>query len=243
MMDGGIDKNFASLSDQEHPRLPDYLVKTYTWAYLKPASIVLLDNSLVVTSILWGNFRKLVQAACSEFRSGQSVLQAASVYGSFSADLAEVVGRDGRLDIIDIAPLQVANSRRKLKDYPQARVRLADAASPGGGIYDSVCCFFLLHEIPDDHKRAVVDGLLAKVPPEGKAVFVDYHQTIPVHPLRAVMGLVFRWLEPYASGLVKREIADFASERDGFTWRKKTYFGGLYQKVVAVRKPQAALPA
>ena len=239
-MDGGIDKNFASLSDPEPHRLPDYLVKTYTWAYLTPASIALLDNSLVVSSILWGNFRRLVRAACGEFRSGQSVLQAAAVYGSFSADLAEVVGRDGRLDIIDIAPLQVANSRRKLKDYPQARVRLADAASPGGGIYDSVCCFFLLHEIPDDHKRAVVDGLLAKVPPEGKAVFVDYHQAIPVHPLRAVMGMVFRWLEPYASGLVRREIADFASERDDFAWRKETYFGGLYQMVVAVRKPDAA---
>ena len=235
-MDGGIDKNVTSISDLGHPRLPEYLVKTYTWAYLRPASIALLDNSLVVSSILWGNFRRLVRAACSEFQRGQSVLQAASVYGSFSADLAEVLGREGRLEIIDIAPLQVANSRRKLKDYPQARVRVADAAAPGGDFYDSVCCFFLLHEIPDDHKRAVVDALLAKVPPEGKAVFVDYHQTIPAHPLRVVMGAVFRWLEPYASGLVKREISDFASERENFTWRKQTYFGGLYQKVVAVRK-------
>lgn len=241
-MDGGIDNKLTSISDAEPHRLPDYLVKTYTWAYLRPASIALLDNSLVVSSILWGNFRKLVRAACSEFQSGQKVLQAASVYGSFSADLAEVLGRDGRLDIIDIAPLQVANSRRKLKDYPQVRVRVADAASPGGGAYDNVCCFFLLHEIPDDHKRAVVDGLLAKVPPEGKAVFVDYHQTIPAHPLRAVMGMVFHWLEPYAFGLVKREIADFAGERDDFTWRKKTYFGGLYQKVVAVRKPVLGQP-
>jgi hypothetical protein len=57
------------------------------------------------------------------------------------------------------------------------------------------------------------------------------------------MGMVFRWLEPYAFGLVKREIADFASDRDDFTWRKKTYFGGLYQKVVAVRKPVTPLPA
>jgi hypothetical protein len=122
------------------------------------------------------------------------------------------------------------------------RVRLADAATPGGGIYDSVCCFFLLHEIPDDHKRAVVDGLLAKVPPKGKAVFVDYHQTVPVHPLRMVMGMVFRWLEPYATGLIKREISDFATNREDFSWRKKTYFGGLYQKVVAVRKPVLAQP-
>ena len=242
MMDGGIEKSFVSISEPDRHQLPDYLVKTYTWAYLTPASIVLLDNALVVSSILWGNFRRLVRAACSEFQPGQRVLQAASVYGSFSADLAEVVGREGRLDIVDIAPLQVANSQRKLRDYPQVRVRLADAASPGGGIYDSVCCFFLLHEIPDDHKRAVVDGLLAKVPPEGKAVFVDYHQTVAVHPLRMVMGMVFRWLEPYATGLIKREIAEFATNREDFSWRKKTYFGGLYQKVVAVRKPALAQP-
>lgn len=49
------------------------------------------------------------------------------------------------------------------------------------------------------------------------------------------MHLVFRLLEPFALGLVEREIADFASDRDAFVWRKTTYFGGLYQKVVAER--------
>ncbi|MGF1641805.1 MAG: rhodoquinone biosynthesis methyltransferase RquA [Rhodospirillales bacterium] len=239
-MDGGIDTSYASCDGSERPKLPDYLINTYTWAYLTPASIALLDNSLVVGSILWGNFRRLVNAACSEFEPGQRVLQAASVYGSFSADLAEVLGPHGRLDIVDIAPLQVDNSRRKLRNYPQVTVRLADAAAPGGGHCDSVCCFFLLHEVPDDHKRAVIDGLLAKVPPGGKAVFVDYHQPVLLHPLRMVMGAVFRWLEPYAQGLLDREIADFAGERDAFAWRKETYFGGLYQKVVAVREPVAA---
>lgn len=215
--------------------LPDYLVDTYTWAYLCPANIMLLDNTFVVNAILWGNFRRLVRLACAEFADGQRILQAASVYGNLSARLAETVGHAGHLDVVDIAPVQVEHCRRKLASFPQARVRVADAAAPGGGLYDGVCCFFLLHEVPDGYKRAVVDGLLNSVRPGGKIVFVDYHQPIALHPMRPVMQAVFRWLEPFAEGLVRRQIEDFTSARDEFSWSKSTYFGGLYQKVVAVR--------
>jgi 2-polyprenyl-3-methyl-5-hydroxy-6-metoxy-1,4-benzoquinol methylase len=158
------------------------------------------------------------------------------VYGSLSSNLAETVGRDGRLEVIDIAPIQVENCRRKLAGYPQATARVADAAAPGGGFYDGICCFFLLHEVPDEQKRAVVDALLRSVAPGGKVVFVDYHRAWPLHPTRIVMEGVFRWLEPYAHGLIRREIMDFAVEPQAFRWRKVTFFGGLYQKVVAERK-------
>jgi SAM-dependent methyltransferase len=237
-MDGGIKPDLvAGCGQEEEPiTLPDYLVNTYTWAYLRPASVVLLDNPFVVGTILWGNFSRLLRAACDEFRPGQRVLQAASVYGSLSSSLAKTVGREGRLEVIDIAPIQVENCRRKLAAYPQASVRVADAAAPGGGFYDGICCFFLLHEIPDDQKRAVVDALLRSVVPGGKVVFVDYHRSWPFHPTRMVMEGVFRWLEPYAHGLIRREIRDFAAEPEEYRWRKDTYFGGLYQKVVAERK-------
>jgi ubiquinone/menaquinone biosynthesis C-methylase UbiE len=215
--------------------LPDYLVETYSWAYLRPSSLSLLDNHVVVATILWGNFWRLVRVASKEFEAGQRVLQAASVYGNLSAQLATTVGPEGALEVIDIAPLQVEHCRRKLADYPQASVRLADAAAPGDRRYDGVCCFFLLHEIPDDHKRAVVDALLARVDPGHKVVFVDYHKPSLFHPMRPVMYGVFRWLEPFAFGLIDREIRDFATDSDAFSWRKKVYFGGLYQKVVAER--------
>jgi SAM-dependent methyltransferase len=237
-MDGGIKPDLMAGcgQEEEHIPLPDYLVDTYTWAYLRPSSVLLLDNPFVVSAILWGNFSRLLRAACKEFRPGQRVLQAASVYGSLSSNLAETVGGEGRLEVIDIAPIQVENCRRKLASYPQASVRVADAAAPGGGYYDGVCCFFLLHEIPDDQKRAVVDALLRSVVPGGKVVFVDYHRSWPFHPTRMVMEGVFRWLEPYAHGLIRREINEFAADPEEFRWRKDTYFGGLYQKVVAERK-------
>lgn len=234
-MDGGIEAKLVKDVRTDAPGLPGYLVRTYWWAYLTPTSVLLLDNPVVLTTILWGNLPRLIRTACDEFQPGQRVLQAASAYGNLSPELAAQVGPNGRLEVIDIAPLQVAHVQRKLKEFPHARARVADATAPGGGIYDGVCCFFLLHEVPDAEKRAVVNALLAAVEPGSKVVFIDYHRAERWHPLRVPMGLVFRWLEPFAYGLVDREIEEFAAARDDFTWSKETFFGGLYQKVVAVR--------
>jgi SAM-dependent methyltransferase len=215
--------------------LPDYLVDTYSWAYLHPRSLRLLDRHLVVNGILWGNYHGLVRAACGEFARGDHILQAASVYGNLSSRLADRVGDDGFLDVIDVAPLQVAHCRRKLAGRDNVKVRVANAANPGRDGYDGACCFFLLHEIPDQQKRQVVNALLEAVRPNGKIVFVDYHQPARWHPLRPVMAAVFRWLEPYAEGLVSRSIMEFAARPQDYLWRKETRFGALYQKVVVQR--------
>ncbi|MFO1153024.1 MAG: rhodoquinone biosynthesis methyltransferase RquA [Rhodospirillales bacterium] len=240
-MDGGLEADLRASANQEAIELPDYLVRNYWWAYLTPASLFVFDNPVFLTALLWGNLPRLVRAACSEFAAGETVLQAANAYGNLCTELAQTVGDQGRLDVIDISPLQVEHVQRKLEPYPHTRVWAADAANPGGGVYDGVCCFFLLHEIPDENKHAVVKSLLAKVRPGGKVVFIDYHQAVRWHPLRRPMDLVFRWLEPFAFGLIRREIPDFAgTEGEGFTWTKTTFFGGLYQKVVAVETSGAA---
>jgi hypothetical protein len=217
--------------------IPDYLQKHYAWAYLNPRTLPILDHHLVVSAILWGNYRRLQRAVLAELAPGQTVLQAACVYGDLSVVLADFLGQRGKLDVVDVAPLQVDNCRRKLAQHAHTEVRLADAARPGGGAYDAVCCFFLLHELPDDHKRRVVDGLLASLASGDKAIFVDYHQPHWAHPLKGPMRLVFDALEPFAATLWRHEIADFASTADAFVWRKQTYFGGLYQKTVAQRRP------
>ena len=217
--------------------LPDYLKTTYSWAYLNPVSRALFDQWFVVQGILWGNAGRLVRAVLEEVEPGQRVLQTACVYGTFSNQLAEYLGPDGSLDVIDVAPIQVHHTRRKLRNLPQARVRLADAARPGGdGSYDAICCFFLLHEVPRDYKTEIVDALLRTVKPGGKVVFVDYHRPHNLHPLKGLMRLVFATLEPFAHEIWDEEIARYATEADAFDWRKSTFFGDLYQKVVATEK-------
>jgi hypothetical protein len=51
---------------------------------------------------------------------------------------------------------------------------------------------------------------------------------------------VFDRFEPFAKELWHRDVRQLASRPAGFSWSKHTYFGGLYQKVVA--RPLAARP-
>jgi SAM-dependent methyltransferase len=213
--------------------VPDYLRDVYSWAYLNPTSVRLLDRQWVVNAILWGQARLLQRTLFEELEPGSRVLQMACVYGDVSPRLARRIGPAGRLDVIDVAPVQVENCRRKLAKFPQASVRQADASSPGGGLYDAVVVFFLLHELPETYKRAVVDAALRHVAPGGKAVFVDYHKPVATHPLKWITALVFALLEPFASSLWRHRIADFAANAGRFDWRSETFFGGLFQKTVA----------
>ncbi len=222
---------------KDDPRIPSYLVDTYTWAYLRPASVRFLEHQLIVNAILWGNYRRLQRAALDELRPGQHVFQPACVYGDFSQCVLETLGPDGHLDVGDVAPIQVANCRTKLNAYPNADVLLWDAAHARARQYDVVCCFFLLHEMPETYKHRVVDALLDAVPPGGKVVFVDYHGPSRWHPVRGIMRMINRLLEPFANALWVNEIDSYSSRKEEFTWSKQTYFGGLYQKVVAVRTP------
>ena len=215
--------------------VPDYLRDTYAWAYLRPGSVWLLDRNSVVNAILWGNYRRLLRAALAEIEPGQRVYQPACVYGDFSHHVAEVLGPDGHLDVGDVAPVQVENCRRKLRDCENATVHLQDAADGCLGVYDVVSCFFLLHEIPATYKHRVVDAMLAAVPSGGKVFFVDYHGPHWAHPLKWIMSFINDTLEPFAKEMWVNEIASYASRKEEFAWSKQTYFGGLYQKVVAER--------
>jgi len=218
------------------PPIPEYMEKTYHWAYINPAIVSWLDRGLIVWAILWGNSERLMKSAFRDIEPGGNVLQAAYVYGDFSPRLARHVGSEGRLDVIDVVPLQVENCRARLKGIPRTNVRLADAAQPGGGPYNSVCCYFLLHEMPYQKKIDVIKGLLDSVVPGGKVVFMDYHKPVRFHPLKGIMGLIWRKLEPYALDLLEVEIKTLADRDEFFTWTKETFFGGLYQKVVATRR-------
>jgi SAM-dependent methyltransferase len=219
--------------------IPDYLAQTYAWAYLRPRAARLLDREVVVNAILWGNYPRLVRAACAQFRPGEHVLQPASVYGSQPLRLADHLGPAGQLTVIDVSRLQVEHLRAKLATRANARVRLADATTPGHESYDGVCCFFLLHEMPDDYKRRAVNALLARLKPGGRAVFVDYAAPSWFHPLRGLMWLVNRWLEPYAASLWRNPIPSFADRADLFDWTERRLFLGLYQVVVARRRGPA----
>jgi ubiquinone/menaquinone biosynthesis C-methylase UbiE len=217
------------------PVIPFYMQDIYHWAYLNPRNVRWLDHEIIVRLILWEQHAKLRRAAFAEIKPGQKVLQSTCVYGKFLPMLADLIGPEGHLDLVDIAEVQLNSASRKLNGFTNVTLHHADVMDLGDEQYDSVICYFLLHEIPEHHKRAATSVLLGKLRPGGKLIFIDYHKPHWAHPLKAITSFVFDTLEPFAKGMWSHEIRDFAEQPELFSWRKERFFGSLFQKVVAQR--------
>ena len=227
-------ESFVDLKVQQP--LPVYMEEVYDWAYVDPKNVEKLDRNMVVKTLLFGNDQRLMSAYLKELNPGQRVWQVAHVYGDLVRRVAEKVGNQGVFHLTDVTAIQVEHAQRKLKDAQQAHVFHLDASKWTGSDYDVVCSFFLLHEIPEEKKRAVVNRMLKAVRPEGKLVFVDYHRPQWWQPVGWILRWVNQKLEPFAHALWEKEIASYSDQPERFTWEKRTIFGGVYQIVIAKPK-------
>ena len=229
-------KESASLSVP----VPEYLEKTYWWAYVHPNAVRVFERQWLVNLILWGNFAKLRDAALQELGAvvNGKVLQVACVYGNFTEYLVKRLGPQGHLDVIDVAPVQIQNLHAKLKDARQVTVQRQDSNNLQfeDASRDAVVVFFLLHEQPADVRQKTIAEALRVTKPGGKIIFVDYHRPVAINPFRYIMVPILTTLEPFAMDIWRNEITDWLPA--GVTpagVEKQTYFGGLYQKVVITR--------
>ena len=220
------------------PPIPSYLEETYWWAYLRPGAVWLFEREWLVNLILWGNMRRLTEAVLQETRldAYSKVLQVACVYGDFSNRLASHLHASrSRLHVLDIAPIQLRNTRKKLAGHDNVSLHHQDSSQLlfADDLYDQTVVFFLLHEQPEAVRRKTVAEAIRVTRPGGKVVFVDYHAPAKTNPLRYVMYPVLRYLEPFALGLWRTGLDEFLPpEIQAAEVKTKTYFGGLYQKVV-----------
>lgn len=221
--------------DPYYEGVPDYMTEVYDWAYVNPRWVRALDRNVVVRTLLFLNDRRLMRAYLDEIREGMSVWQLAHVYGDLVIHAAKKVGARGVFHLTDVTPAQLEHGTRKLAGMPWTRVIRSDAAefeAPQATRYDLICSFFLLHEVPAEKKYQIVDNMLRQLAPGSKIVFVDYHRPAYWQPVRYILKLVNRYLEPFADDLWRHEIRHYASEADRFRWTKRTFFGGVYQCVI-----------
>lgn len=222
--------------------IPHYLNEVYWWAYVHPYALRVFERQWLVNLILWGNFDRLRDAALdalSAALTGRTV-QIACVYGDLTARLATRVQRAaGSLDVVDVVPAQLHNLALKLaqQDGAASSVTLHHRNAVDLGMsdhhYDQALLFFLLHEQPEAVRRATLAEAVRVVKPGGRIVIVDYHRPHALSPFKWLFGPVLRRLEPFATDLWRHDIATWLPPN--FTparITKRTYFGGLYQKIV-----------
>lgn len=228
------------------PLVPSYLERVYWWAYVHPRAVQTFERGWLVNAILFGNYARLRDAAVKDLTEpdgqGQAMpsrtLQVACVYGNLTARLQQAMAPQAQLDVLDILPVQLDNLAKKLPQSKQLHLLHGDssALAAADASYEQVLMFFLLHEQPEAVRRASLAEGLRVLKPGGKLVIVDYHRPAAWHPLRPLMRLVFKWLEPFAMDLWRHEVTSFLPAQDPpLKVEKHLYFGGLYQKLVIRR--------
>lgn len=190
------------------PSVPEYLVSTYWWAYVSPKAIKFFERPWLANLILWGNYRRLGDAALTALGAGLegSTLQVACVYGDLTPRVAAALPEGSSLTVVDVVQGQLENLARKMPPTGPGRsvqLQLANSASLpfAHGSFHRALLFFLLHEMPEDVRRATLAEALRVLRPGGRLVIVDYHQPTAWHPLRLPMEGVLRALEPFAMDL------------------------------------------
>lgn len=231
----------AAEPTRPRPEIPNYLSKVYWWAYVHPRAVYVFERQWLVNLILWGNFGRLRDAAIELLKPGMSgrTLQIACVYGDLTPKLADSVPAGGSLDVLDVLPVQLDNLRRKLGT--RAGVGLIHADSTHTGIpdasYDQALLFFLLHEQPEDKRRATLAEALRALRPGGRLIIVDYHRPTGRHPLRWAVEQILRRLEPFAMDLWRQPVTDWLPPNCSATVvSHRLLFGSLYQ-ILELRVP------
>ena len=227
--------------------IPAYLAQTYWWAYVHPNAVKLFERQWLVNLILWGNFSRLREAALEALgeRLEGRTLQIACVYGDLTPRLSTRIANGGRLDVVDVLPVQLENLARKLPRDTQVGLIQGDSAAlelPSAG-YDRALLFFLLHEQPQEVRRKTVAEALRVVKPGGRVVIVDYHRPSLSNPLYLPMVGILRTLEPFAMDLWRHEIAEWLpADAPVEKLEKETTFGGLYQRITLTVGRDAGRP-
>jgi ubiquinone/menaquinone biosynthesis C-methylase UbiE len=228
-------------SQPEHSiKAPHYLTAHYWWAYVHPTAVWFFERQWLVNLILWGNYAWLRNAAVAELGDDLpgTTLQVACVYGDLTTRLiSRATACGGRLDVIDVLPVQLENLRNKLPSGTATRLLAMDSADLNlpDASYDRALLFFLLHEQPKSYRERTLSEVFRVVRPGGKIVIVDYALPRWWHPLRYLWRPLLAALEPFALDLWRHEIAHWLPAPARAGWRKQLFFGGLYQKVVINR--------
>jgi ubiquinone/menaquinone biosynthesis C-methylase UbiE len=233
-------RTIAELRPGRKVKAPRYLISHYWWAYVHPRAVWFFERQWLVNLILWGNYARLRDAAMAELGDvlPGATLQVACVYGDLTSQLIRrVAAGAGRIDVVDVLPVQLENLRNKLPPGAPARLLAMDSADlriPPAS-YDRALLFFLLHEQPGDYREQTLKEVFRVVRPGGKIVIVDYALPRWWHPLRYLWRPLLAVLEPFSLDLWRDEIVRWLPAAAQAGWRKQAFFGGLYQKVVIER--------
>jgi ubiquinone/menaquinone biosynthesis C-methylase UbiE len=218
-------------------KIPAYQKEFYSWIYESPRWTKFFDSQIFWNILTFGYSSKMAKSCTVEVDSAGNVLQFGATFGKQIDDLATKIGVYGQLDLMDVSLTQLRYARNKYcYKYPFIRFINQDVSLPINKKYDAVICYMLLHQVPMATYTKIINNALNCLKPGGKAIFIDYNNSVFWHPVRYVMKIFNRLYQPFAEKMWNGEIRTYAKNPSDYYWRKITFFGKLYQKVTVIKK-------
>jgi|GEM_PF-218815 len=228
-----------------HGGIPDYLAKHYWWAYLSRFGVRFFDREPIISAILFGNYRRLVDRTLGLLKRGKigRTLQLTCVYGSLTPHLAEYVPAED-LHVVDVAPIQLEATRRKLtrqaggsRNIARMARMNAESLAYADNSFDTIVIFFLFHELPAAVRERALTEALRVLRPGGRLLITEYGQYTKTHPFHRLRPLrrIFGALEPFLPGFWKEDLTARISARSWIYAKRlsdaleERIFGGFYR--------------
>lgn len=217
-------------------QIPAYLKTVYSWLYLNPKVYNFFDNSVLLNVLTLGYHHILSEEVKKEISPHSQVLQVGITLGSQIEKVYSALGMLGSYSIVDVVPELLENCKEKRLEQRIKYIQ-ANASKTIKGEYDTIICYMLLHELPPITRSKVLENVIKALKPGGKVIFIDYHLPSSYNILKYFVRAVNRLYQPFAESLWKNSIKGLTPNGELCSWSKQTYFGGMYQKVVATKRP------
>lgn len=215
-------------------KIPEYLTKIYKNLYLNSYLYNFLDNGIIQNILTLGYHNTLTDELKKEISPHSKILQIGATFGSQIDKTYSALGMLGSYTIIDILPNVIENCKEKHLDQRINFIE-ANAKNTIKEEYDTIICYMLLHELPPLTRTKVLENIINSLKTGGKVIFIDYNLPNHYNPLKYIIRAYNRLYQPFAEALWKNNIKDLTPNAEICNWSKQTYFGGIYQKVVATK--------
>lgn len=215
--------------------IPPYMEVFSNKIYYKRSLCNILDDDRVAHLNNFYAQRKIVKDLLHDITKNAHVLQIGITFGEEISAVYGKVHKHGKFDIFDVSEVQVEMARERYEDY-NINIMNYNASLPWDEKYDVIICYNLLHELPLETRKKVMDNVLSSLTNGGKAIFVDFAEPEFWNPLKWPLFLYNRLYRPFSESLWNEPLENFCSLKDKFRWNHSYYQGRLFQKVVATRK-------
>ena len=183
--------------------IPEYLARHYWWAYLSPRGVWFFDHQTIISLILFGQYRAILDEVMRRYAAAPSpcTLQLTCAYGALTPSLATSPGT-GELHLMDAAAIQLRAARRKIpspaKPVLYARID-AESLAYADDSFDTVIIFFLLHELPPKARERALHEALRVLKRGGRLLIAEYAANKGKHLLHRLPSVrkLLEYLEPF----------------------------------------------